>query len=477
MKKAISLFLTLVMMLSLVPAAFAASDEATQAANNLHNLGLFEGVGTRDDGTINYDLDRTMTRAEAITMLVRLLGKEDEAKATKWQTPFTDVAEWAKPYVGYAYAHSLTSGVSPRMFGSSSDISATQYLTFVLRALGYSSDSDFQWDKAWELTDRLSITNGQYNANTVFERSNAVIVSNKALSAKIKNTGNTLLASLQPTSGSTTSAPDSTTPASTNYSIVGVWSNYDKTLENTKEYVFSDAGDFTYAVYPSGGKSASIEKGSYTVYDSTIKLSYNAEICYVDGSYESFTDQKEYRYELTSSDTLIIDSKEYTRIAQPSITPKASSLILAASTGTTVKEPTTNLAPVEVQISIIQNTTTGMEAMQNGTKDLAQAADYLSKGYSDLSIKSCKDSIIDFTSALDDFNVAFSQCSNYENTQTVKAELSKIIKEVSVLSSYNVTSQNYINYLSSTALAAQKRVSESADIIKQEFNAWADAVD
>ena len=34
----------------------------------------------------------------------------NRAKAKAWDTPFTDVADWAKPYVGYAYANGLTSG-------------------------------------------------------------------------------------------------------------------------------------------------------------------------------------------------------------------------------------------------------------------------------------------------------------------------------------------------------------------------------
>ena len=110
MKKIVSAILSLALILSFtVIPANAASQEAIDAANALHDYGLFGGVGTNADGSINYDLDRTPTRAEAITMLVRLLGKEDEAKAGTWETPFIDVPDWAKPYVGYAYANKLTS--------------------------------------------------------------------------------------------------------------------------------------------------------------------------------------------------------------------------------------------------------------------------------------------------------------------------------------------------------------------------------
>lgn len=50
-----------------------------QAAQNLYELGLFNGTGTDTDGNPIFDLDRAPTRHEAVTMLVRLLGKGEEA--------------------------------------------------------------------------------------------------------------------------------------------------------------------------------------------------------------------------------------------------------------------------------------------------------------------------------------------------------------------------------------------------------------
>jgi len=120
-------------------------------------------------------------------MLVRLLGKEGEAKAGTWDIPFTDVADWAKPYVGYAYANGLANGTGATTFGGDSLVTASQYLTFVLRALGYSSDTDFRWDAAWELSDKLGITSGQYSATSaaVFLRSDVAQISESALFAKM----------------------------------------------------------------------------------------------------------------------------------------------------------------------------------------------------------------------------------------------------------------------------------------------------
>lgn len=66
--------------------------------------------GTDSDGAPVFELGRAMTRSEAVTMLVRLLGRENEALSGKWETPFTDVPAWAEPYVGLAYENGLTTG-------------------------------------------------------------------------------------------------------------------------------------------------------------------------------------------------------------------------------------------------------------------------------------------------------------------------------------------------------------------------------
>jgi len=178
--------------LGLALPAHSASDEATAAAWELYEMGLFQGVGISKDGTTEFALDRTPTRAEAVTMLVRLLGKEAEATARSWASPFSDVPDWAAPYVGYAYANGLTSGVSVTEFGTTQEASAGQYLTFLLRALGYDSEQDFRWDSPWTLTDTLGITDGTYRKDSVFTRGDVALVSLKALDTNLKALSTTL---------------------------------------------------------------------------------------------------------------------------------------------------------------------------------------------------------------------------------------------------------------------------------------------
>ena len=75
-----------------------------------YSYGLVNGTATDEDGNVDMNLDSTLTRQEATTLLVRLLGAEEDALASGYTAPFTDVAQWAKPYVGYAYENGIVNG-------------------------------------------------------------------------------------------------------------------------------------------------------------------------------------------------------------------------------------------------------------------------------------------------------------------------------------------------------------------------------
>ena len=197
MKRIISLILSISIAFCMTVPALSYNDEANRAADELHKFGLFSGTGIDSNGNPIYDLDKEPTREQAITMLVCLLGKASEAKSGKYKAPFSDVSAWAQPYVGYAYSKGLTAGMSKGTFGGAKLVLPSQYITFVLRALGYSPDSDFKWDSAWGLSDSIGLTDGRYNSNKeTFSRGDVAIISRNALSVKIKNSENTLLKKL-----------------------------------------------------------------------------------------------------------------------------------------------------------------------------------------------------------------------------------------------------------------------------------------
>ena len=245
-KRVLCMILTLVMIFSIVLSATAASNEATEAAEALYELGLFKGTGTNPDGTPIFALDKTPTRNQAIIMLVRLLGKEEEAKAGTWDIPFTDVSDAMRPYIGYAYANGLTNGFTATTYCGTNPIKANQYITFVLRSLGYTSGADFQVSTAWEFSDKIGLTDGRYNQNTTaFTRGDVAIISNSALSTKTKNSTDTLLSALK------AQGIGQTTPIKQNLSLEevrqlagenhAVYTRADaKTAMNIDQYAISD---------------------------------------------------------------------------------------------------------------------------------------------------------------------------------------------------------------------------------------------
>ena len=68
---------------------------------------------------------------------MRFLGEEKAALAGTFETPFTDVPEWARPYVGWLYKSGLTNGVSHDSFGADETVTYDQYCVLLSRAAGY----------------------------------------------------------------------------------------------------------------------------------------------------------------------------------------------------------------------------------------------------------------------------------------------------------------------------------------------------
>jgi hypothetical protein len=100
------------------------------------------------------------------------------------------------PYVGYAYVNGLAQGTGATTFGGKSEVTASQYITFLLRALGFQSGVDFEWDQAWLKSDEIGLTDGTYNAASEFFRGDVAILSYQALAQNLKLSETTLLGQL-----------------------------------------------------------------------------------------------------------------------------------------------------------------------------------------------------------------------------------------------------------------------------------------
>lgn len=116
----------------------ASAPDYSAMASALKTLSLFKGTDTGYGG--GFDLEEVPTRIQALIMLIRLLGEEDEALACTASAPFKDIAAgyWGRPYIAYAYEKGYTNGVEGGNFAPDRSASEGMYVEFVLRALGYS---------------------------------------------------------------------------------------------------------------------------------------------------------------------------------------------------------------------------------------------------------------------------------------------------------------------------------------------------
>ncbi len=136
-KKVLALVLTVAMVLSSMTFAFAQTVVQNQEkAEVLFDLGLFKGA---NPDKFEPRLENDMNRAEAVTMVIRLLGWDADATA---EIPFKDKElsgdyAWAKPFIAKAYEEGITVGNSATEFGVVEKVTLQQYATFLLRALGY----------------------------------------------------------------------------------------------------------------------------------------------------------------------------------------------------------------------------------------------------------------------------------------------------------------------------------------------------
>lgn len=196
MKRILSVLTAILLCVALVPVAAAENRDLqsqAESASQLEALGLFMGRGKNEDNTTDFALNEPLNRAEAVTMLVRALGRGAEAEACEKAHPFTDVPSWADGYISCAYAAELAMGLSDTEFGAADTASGAMYATLLLRALGYSEGvgKDFVWDNPWNLAENCGIVPAGVNREE-FLRADAVAMTSAALFAYEKGRTETL---------------------------------------------------------------------------------------------------------------------------------------------------------------------------------------------------------------------------------------------------------------------------------------------
>lgn len=178
--------------------AASGSVDYNALADALFEMGLFQGSGTTYGS--GYDLENPTTRIMGVVMFLRLIGEEQAALSSTAVNPFVDTPAWCDRYVAYAFEKGYTNGVgeSPSgalYFAPDRQISAEEYVTLILRALGYTDSGaapDFTWDTAvsravsWGL---LSSGEQAMLSQSQFLRAQVVYLSYFALNAPMKGGG------------------------------------------------------------------------------------------------------------------------------------------------------------------------------------------------------------------------------------------------------------------------------------------------
>lgn len=167
-------------------------------ADGLTEMGLLKGTGAAYGS--GYELERQAVRVEGLVMFIRLMGEENAALTSTAVNPFADSPSWADRYLAYAYEKGYTTGIGTNaagklMFGPNNTITAGEYMTFVLRALGYTESGinpDFTWQNAMDAAVAYGVIRQSEAAllsGGSFTRAQVVYMSVCALSAPTKTGG------------------------------------------------------------------------------------------------------------------------------------------------------------------------------------------------------------------------------------------------------------------------------------------------
>lgn len=167
-------------------------------ADGLTEMGLLKGTGAAYGS--GYELERQAVRVEGLVMFIRLMGEENAALASTAVNPFADSPSWADRYLAYAYEKGYTTGIGTNaagklVFGPNNTITAGEYMTFVLRALGYTESGinpDFTWQNAMDTAVAYGVIRQSEAAllsGGSFTRAQVVYMSVCALSAPTKTGG------------------------------------------------------------------------------------------------------------------------------------------------------------------------------------------------------------------------------------------------------------------------------------------------
>lgn len=109
--------------------------EYTEAVEYLNEIGIMVG-----DDNGNFNPNKTVTRAEMAAIVCRVLGETENLSVS---SAFSDVpvSHWANGYIGKAATLGIVSGYGNGFFGPSDGITYEQAVTMLVRAVGSNEEA------------------------------------------------------------------------------------------------------------------------------------------------------------------------------------------------------------------------------------------------------------------------------------------------------------------------------------------------
>ena len=170
-----------------VPAAAFTTSELQDASEALFQRGVMVG-----DDTGAMRLEDPLTRAELAVILTRLhsnFTQADDSQDFSAQCSFTDVPEWARPYVGYCAYHGLMVGYGGGLFGAEDPVTPAAACTVVL-----------DYNTACQAALDQGLTTGEAIGKTEITRGDLAVMLYRAM----------VMTGAAPTDGGTSSAANRT---------------------------------------------------------------------------------------------------------------------------------------------------------------------------------------------------------------------------------------------------------------------------
>jgi len=162
LKKVLALTLALAMVLSLnVFAAFKDQDkidtDCVDAVNMMADLGVLKG-----DENGNVNPTSTITRAEAATMIFRLMNKgNNDATIYEGGKVFTDVAAgiWYDGYVNYGFSMGIIAGKTPTTFDPNAPVTGYEIAKMLLTCMNYNQSTEGYTGANWQANVQIDAFN------------------------------------------------------------------------------------------------------------------------------------------------------------------------------------------------------------------------------------------------------------------------------------------------------------------------------